>query len=305
MLLPAPVDARAEAKAVRPKTAGEALAIVAGGGDMPGLVLRAAVEAGWRPVVVAVGDGIDRSFEGVETIPCRWSHIGDMLADLRRRGIGKVVSCGTISARPDFHSLRPSLRTLALLPAVLKALRGGDDSTLRSIERIVRRYGLTVLAVQDVAPELLAPAGEMTGRPPDEAAERALARAIEASRALGSLDAGQAAVASQDRVIALECIEGTREMLARVADLRARGRIGRRERCVLFKGVKPGQDLRFDLPSIGRATIDEAERAGLAGIGLSAHHALVIGIDDVIAAARQAGLFVIGVPPGEPTGGGC
>nr|WP_255617430.1 LpxI family protein [Aurantimonas sp. VKM B-3413] len=156
-----------------------------------------------------------------------------------------------------------------------------------------------MLAVQDVVPALLTPVGPLTHRIPDAAETAALALAARAAERLGSLDIGQAVVASPDRVIAVEAVEGTREMLRRVAGLRAAGRLGRTERCVLVKSIKPQQDLRFDLPSIGTATIAEAREAGLTAIGLSAGRSLILGLDDVVAAADAANIALVGLLP-EP-----
>ncbi len=101
-------------------------------------------------------------------------------------------------------------------------------------------------------------------------------------------------VASPDRIIAVEGIEGTQAMLERVGDLKARGRIGRGEPCVLFKAFKPQQDERFDLPSIGTETIGQAAAAGLRGIGLTAGRSLILEAGRVVEAADAEGLFVTG-----------
>ena len=80
------------------------------------------------------------------------------------------------------------------------------------------------------------------------------------------------------------------------ANWKRRGRIGRGQRCVLVKRCKPDQDARFDLPSIGVSTVEEAAEAGLAGIALSAGETLLLGVDDIAAAARRHGVFVVGWP---------
>lgn len=281
---------------VVPGFADEPLGIIAGGGDLPRLVAAQAVEHGWTPVILAVGDGIGASWLPGDSWAMAWGRLGDAFGHLKARGVRRLVMCGTVSVRPDFRSILPSLRTLAMLPQIFQVIRGGDDNLLRAAAKAFEGRGFELLAVQEILPELLMPEGAVTALRPSDQEQAALRRGFEAARLLGALDVGQAVVASRDRVIALEGIEGTQEMLARVADLRRRGRIGSREHAVLVKGVKPGQDLRFDLPSIGVATVEQAAEAGLAGIGLSAGHALVIGVDDVVAAAKAKGLFLYGWP---------
>jgi hypothetical protein len=96
-------------------------------------------------------------------------------------------------------------------------------------------------------------------------------------------------------VLAVEAAEGTDGMLARVAKLRANGRIGSKGG-VLVKAPKPQQDRRFDLPSIGPATVEGAAKAGLSGIGVAANETIMAEPAALAAAADKAGMFVIGVP---------
>jgi UDP-2,3-diacylglucosamine hydrolase len=271
------------------------IAIFAGGGSLPRIVARRASEQGLAPFIIPIADGSSEAWSDYSHRHFPWSRTGDVFGFLRRLGIVQVLFCGTISVRPDYRSLLPSLRTLLMLPELFRIVRGGDDSMLRAVAGAFERRGFEVVSVQSIAPELVTPKGVATFREPDNRETLAIGRAYEAAVRLGSVDAGQAVVASADRIIALEGIEGTREMLNRVAELRSRGRIGRAEPCVLFKAFKPQQDERFDLPSIGVETVHEATAAGLAGIALTAGQSLIIGRDDVLGAMNQAGLFLVGV----------
>ena len=88
-------------------------------------------------------------------------------------------------------------------------------------------------------------------------------------------------------------------MLARVAEMRANGRVRAPAGSgVLVKAPKPGQDRRFDLPSIGPQTVEGAARAGLAGIAVVAGSTIVAEPERLIAAADRAKIFVIGTPGG-------
>ena len=114
-------------------------------------------------------------------------------------------------------------------------------------------------------------------------------------RALSPFDVGQAVVVIDGHVVGVEDIEGTDGLLARVAQLRAQGRIRAAVgRGVLVKAPKIGQDLRFDLPTIGARTIDGTHQAGLAGIAVAAGATQIVDPQGVIAAADGPGLFVTG-----------
>ncbi|MDY8109738.1 UDP-2,3-diacylglucosamine diphosphatase LpxI [Fulvimarina sp. 2208YS6-2-32] len=273
----------------------ERIGIVAGGGSLPMIVAKAARERGMDPIFARFSDGITNgSIEG----PSRaftWGEVGDAIEWLRREKVTKLVMCGTISSRPDFRSVLPSLRTLASLPAMFAITRGGDDSMLRKGSRFLEGKGFELLPVQEIAPRLLAPEGLLTSRAPNDAERAALRKAHRAAVTLGALDAGQAVVASNERIIAMEGIEGTRDMMQRVAELRAVRKIGRAEKLALVKALKPGQDQRFDLPSIGIMTIEEAVAAGITSIGVSALGSLIIGFEDVLDAANRAGIALTGL----------
>jgi len=278
---------------------GAALGVVAGGGILPRIVAREARALGWEPVVFAIADGRSERWDDFRSVSLPWSRTGDVFGLLRAHDVATVVFCGTISVRPDYRSIVPSLRTLRMLPELLRIARGGDDSLLRAVASIFERRGFAVLSVQDIVPNLLTPLGTLSRRAPTLTELRAVQRACVAATRLGELDIGQAAVASADRVIAVEGIEGTRDMLLRVGELRARGRIGNQEKTVLYKAFKPQQDERFDLPSIGIETVSQLQAAGISGVAMTAGRSLLVGIDDLLSAADAAELFVVGH---EPTG---
>jgi DUF1009 family protein len=127
---------------------------------------------------------------------------------------------------------------------------------------------------------------------PDAEALADIARATAVLRALGAVDVGQGCVVQQGIVLAVEAIEGTDAMLARAAGLARPGPGG-----VLVKMVKPGQDRRADLPTIGPRTIDAAHAAGLRGVAFEAGGTLFTDRTACIAQADRAGLFLLGLDP--------
>jgi DUF1009 family protein len=180
---------------------------------------------------------------------------------------------------------------------LLAAFRGGDDHLLSGIGRILEQDGFRMVGIKDVAPDLLMPEGCLTLKSPDENAAADIAKGRDVLRALSAFDIGQATVVIDGHVIGVEDIEGTDGLLARVARLRAEGRIrARTARGVLVKAPKSGQDLRFDLPTMGPRTIEGAAAAQLAGIAIVAGNTIVVEPQAMIEAADAAGLFVTGLP---------
>jgi DUF1009 family protein len=154
-----------------------------------------------------------------------------------------------------------------------------------------------MVGIKDIASDLLMPEGCLTRAAPDPDASADIALAREVLAALGPFDIGQAAVVIDRHVVGVEDVEGTDGLLARIASLREKGRIRAPEKHgVLVKAPKRGQDLRFDLPTIGPRTIEGAANAKLAGIAVVAGNTLVAEPQALIDKADAGGLFVMGVP---------
>jgi UDP-2,3-diacylglucosamine hydrolase len=283
-------------------TTGEgALAIVCGGGSLPFALADAVAKRGRRAVLFALRGYADPT--AVERYPHRWIALGQF-GRFRRllttEGCREVVWLGTL-VRPSVGMIRLDWTTLRLLPRIVRALRGGDDHLLSGIAAIFADHGIRLVAAHEVAPELLVPAGPLGARRPSEADQADIERGTGLLGAIGRFDVGQGVVVAQGHVLAVEGVEGTDLMLARVAELRANGRLRAPSGAgVLVKAPKAGQDRRFDLPAIGAATVEAAAKAGLAGIAVTAGATLVAEPDKLVAAADRFGLFVVGLP--EPGG---
>jgi hypothetical protein len=182
----------------------------------------------------------------------------------------------------------------------MRSYRGGDDHLISGVASIFEDHGFRVVAPHEVAPEILVPEGPVGSRTPSEQDKADIARALALLAATGPFDMGQAAIVAGNLVLAVEAAEGTDAMLARIAELRARGRIATPAGSgVLVKAPKSQQDRRFDLPAIGPRTVEEAARAGLAGIAVVAGGAIIAEPAAVAVAADKAKIFVLGVSASE------
>jgi hypothetical protein len=274
------------------------LAIIAGGGSIPIAVAEAVQRSGRRVVLFPIRGWADPA--AVERFTHYWLALikgGPFLRHARAEGCRDVVFVGT-AVRPPFRSLRIDWTTLRLLPRVARGYRGGDDHLISSIARMFEEHGFRVVGAHEVAPEILMPEGPVGRLAPSEADRADIARGLALLDAVGSFDMGQAAVVAGNNVLAVEAAEGTDAMLARIADLRAQGRIATAAGTgVLIKAPKPQQDRRFDLPAIGPRTVEGVARAGLRGIAVVAGGSVVAEPAAVAAAADKAKVFVAGVKP--------
>ncbi len=270
--------------------------LIAGGGVVPFAVADSLAARGVESVLFALRGACDA--QKVERFRHHWisvGQLGHLTKLLRAEGCRDLVFIGTLT-RPSLSEIRLDLGTLRVIKQVWAAFRGGDDHLLSGIGRILEQDGFRMVGIRDVAPDLLMPAGCLTRAAPDAQAEADIAKGRDVLRALGPFDIGQAVVVIDGHVVGVEDIEGTDGLLARIVGLRWQGRIrSAAGRGVLVKAPKSSQDLRFDLPTIGPATIDGAREAGLAGIAVAAGTTQIVDPQAIIAAADAAGLFVTGV----------
>ena len=240
----------------RPTPGGTTLGILAGGGEVPLNVARTAMAAG-RPVFAVALEGWadPAAWRGIPHVVDRPGAAGRILARLRAEGVRQLVLTGR-AQRPSALSLRPDATGARLLAGIGRAWLQGDDGLLRATARVLEAEGFEILAPQSVLRDILPGAGLLTRAAPDAAARADIARGIAVVRALGAVDVGQGAVVQQGLVLGVEAIEGTDALLARCGGLRREGPGG-----VLVKLVKPGQDRRLDLPTIGPVTVRGAAAA--------------------------------------------
>jgi DUF1009 family protein len=276
------------------------LALVCGGGSLP-LAVADHVEARGRKVLLFPLQGIARP-EDYANRPHTWARIamwGAFARVARAAGCTEMVMIGSI-VRPSFWQVRFDLTTLMLLPRIAAAFRGGDDHILSSGATLIEEQGFRVLGAHEVAPEILVPEGSMAAVQVTDRDRADIALGLDYLRATGPFDVGQAVVVAGKHVLAVEAAEGTDQMLARVAEMRASGRVNAPVGSgVLVKAPKHGQDLRFDMPSIGPRTVENVARAGLAGIAVVAGSTIVAEPEQLVAAADRAKLFVLGTPAGN------
>ncbi|QGA55691.1 LpxI family protein [Brucella sp. 2280] len=268
------------------------VAVVGGNGLLPIKVAETLQNAGQAPFLVPLRGEADPVLYNYEHQEISVVEFAKLVRSMKAAGVSRVVLAGGVRNRPHVRDLKFDWPTLRAVPYVLGALGKGDDALLRAFIGLLESFGFKVVGAHEVVPDLLSPPPACLTRITADARERRnIALAMEAALKLGDLDVGQGAIAAGGRVVALEGAEGTDLMIERVRELRMAGRISRRGG-VLVKMAKPRQDERADLPAIGLSTVENAERAGLAGIAIEAGRTFILGFGETLAAANKKGLFI-------------
>ena len=278
----------------RAAASGSPPAILCGAGLLPLEVAAEARRAGREPFLVGVVGVTDSAIEAYPHVWVRMGEVGKLFAELRARAVAELVIAGAMT-RPEFTDLRLDWGAVRRAAGLAQLFRRGDNGLLVGLAQIIEREGIRVVGAREVAPRLLAPRGPLGARAAsaeDKADITLGARLIEA---LSRFDAGQGAVVGAGRVLAIEAAEGTDAMLARVAEMRASGRLRFAGPAgVLVKAPKRGQDLRLDMPAIGPKTIEGAAKAQLRGVAVAAGGVLTVERERLARVADAAGLFVAG-----------
>ena len=280
---------------------GEPIGLVAGWGRFPIEVAEALTDAGHPVDCIAIRGHAGEELASV----CRdlqWSGVGKLgghLRYFRRRGIRHVTMAGKLfKADLLYHGSLwlkhlpdwTCIRTFA--PHLLGRRRDArDDSLLLAVMAAYRQAGLTVVAATRFAPGLLVEAGTLAGRDPRPNVLRDIELGWQVAKQMGGMDIGQSITIRDGTVIAVEAIEGTDACIARTAELCPRGG------WTLVKVSKPGQDMRFDVPTIGPQTVDRVRAGGGVAIAIEAAKTILVDRECTLSNAHQAGISIVAVDP--------
>lgn len=267
------------------------IGIIAGGGQFPLLFIEAAHKEGRRVIVVAhkgeTDDQVARAADAVLWV--KLGQLGKVISFLKKEGVGETVFLGTITKTKIFRDVLPDLKALSLWNKIdLKQ----DDAILRAIAATLEQEGIKVLESTLFLRHLLFPAGVLTKARPSEKQRRDIAFGWRNARAIGRLDIGQCVVVRNCTVLAVEAIEGTDAAILRGGTLA-------KEKAVVVKVKKPGQDFRFDLPATGLTTIKTLQQVKGAVLAVEAGQSLLFDRDEMIHEANKSGIIVVGVTEKE------
>ncbi len=273
---------------IKNQTGDKKIALVAGALQLPFFTRDALRRAGWDVYVVGLKNFVDPALN--PDIVVRLGGAGRAVREFRRRGIKNLTFVGAIG-HPNLYDIRPDLWSLGALLSIMKNQRGYDSMAV-TLNKVLEKRGFSVLAAQDLAPELtFENAGIQTKTKPTKSDMADIRRAMEVSHTIGEMDIG-ASVVVDKQVIAVEAAEGTARMLDRVVEMRKNKR---HPSGVFAKMTKPGQDLRIDIPAIGVDTVHAVAAAHIRGIVVNTKTCFVVDRENVIREANRAKIFIVAV----------
>jgi DUF1009 family protein len=278
------------------------LGLIAGNGRFPFLLLDAARAHGVDVVVAAIKEETDPSIEqrsaADPAIRVHWLSLGELsrlIETFQREGVTQAVMAGQVKHKQIFSSIRPDWRLAKLL---LNLRTRNTDVLLGAVAKVLHDEGIELISSTSYLEPLLAKAGVLTARAPDEQEQQDLAYGRRVALALAGFDIGQTVAVAGKACIAVEAMEGTDATIERAGAI-LRGLEGEasilERRLSVVKVAKPAQDMRFDVPVIGPNTITVMRQAGASCLSVEAGRTLLFDLDTIRAQADAAGIAIVAV----------
>lgn len=263
--------------------------MIAGNGDFPFLVLEGARSRGIEMAVIAIREEASPNLER-RAKRLHWVSLGELsraIELLHSEGVKRAVMAGQVKHNKIFSSIRPDWRLAKLLFSLHSK---NTDALIGAVARVLEDEGIELVDSTEFLGPLLPKTGVLTKRAPDDNERADVDYGRDIAQQIAGLDLGQTVVISDRACVAIEAMEGTDETIERAA------RIARGQRLVVVKVSKPKQDMRFDVPVVGRRTIDVMKQANATALAIDAGRTLLFDRDDLIGAADQAGISIQAFP---------
>jgi UDP-2,3-diacylglucosamine hydrolase len=267
------------------------LGLIAGNGRFPFLVLDAARALGHDVTVIAAKEEAfaDLSDAAAKaSAPIHWISIGELgkcINLLRDAGVSHAVMAGQVKHVKIFAAgIVPDATFMSVL---MKLPFQSTNGLIGAVAGVLKDHGIQLIDSTSLLKPLLASPGVMTARQPTEEESKDFTFGYGMADAVAGLDIGQTIAIKHRAVVAVEAMEGTDEMIARAGHLAGPG-------VRIVKVARPNQDMRFDVPVVGLATVQAMRVAGATALSIDAGRALMFERDDMLASANDAGIAIVG-----------
>jgi hypothetical protein len=269
------------------KSSESKLGLLAGAGKFPIYMSQVAKDQGYQVIVIGpeakMEPGIEKFADKVRTY--RFAKFREFLGAIEQEGIKTAVMAGKMDKRWLYQ---PDVQLDDLTVSLLKGLPDQkDDTIMLQIVHTLEEHGVEVLESVQLIKDWLAPEGAFSAREPDEKQKRDIAFGFRIAKEIGRLDVGQTVAVLDRAVLAVEAIDGTDLTILRAGQISAGA--------VVVKILKPGQSLKFDVPVVGKSTIQSMIQAHASVLAVEAGKCLVVEKEEMVALANQNKISLIGV----------
>lgn len=270
------------------------IGLIAGEGKMPVYIAQKATAKGYEVYVAgAKGNAKEDDYKNCAKVfqAFRLGQLGAGIRFFKEHGVTRVIMAGRVQHTSIFTNLMPDLRGAKFL-ASLKNMQ--TKNILSRVMDEFKKDGIefehSALFLEDFMPQK----GVLSSRKPTAEEQQAADFGYKVAKAIAALDIGLTCVVSQNAVIAVEGMEGTDRCILRAGDL-YRESAEKKSAVAVVKVARPNQDNRFDLPVIGKGTLESLHKAGISVLAFEAEKTLVLDLEDVIALADKYKICLMAV----------
>ncbi len=263
------------------------LGIIAGSGMLPGELAIISKNLGKEPFIACITKEIETDL--IDHCDYRFfsiGSVGNIIEYFKSNKVKNIVFAGNIK-RPNLSELKVDMAGAHLLTKILKQKFLGDDRLLSIVAKFLEDKGFKVISAQDILMLKNNSAKFKTIKKPSKQDGIDIELGLKAARSLGALDIGQSVIVENGYVLGVEAAEGTDNLIERCAFLRKKPYGG-----VLVKVLKPNQDMRLDIPSIGPETVKKLAHFKYSGVAIEAGNVIIIDRHSTFEFANEYSTFI-------------
>ena len=262
------------------------LGLVAGYGDMPVEIIKSAQREGYEIVCIALRgmahDDYDSLIENYLYVEL--GEVEKTINFFKSHQVSQVFFAGKVEKTRLFSS---TFKMDSSASELMKSLpQGNDDTILLGLAELFAKAGLMVLDSTRFLKTILPKKGILTETKVPADVEADIRYGYELAKAIARMDIGQTIVVRNKTVLAVEAIEGTDQAIIRG------GNLGKGSATVI-KVAKPNQDLRFDVPTIGKGTLESCVQAGVQALAFDSGSTILLNSEEVLEMAAKNGIHLI------------
>jgi hypothetical protein len=267
------------------------LAIIAGKGDLPKMIIKKCQEQDRSFFIILIKDELSNvDFVQYDHIIINFGEISKIIDTLKSNKIKELVFAGGVT-KPSMFGIKVDKKGAILVSKILGNKLFGDNNLLSTIINFFEKEGFNIVGAEQIIDDLLANKGLLGSTKPNNEMFGDIGIGENALKVMSELDIGQSIVVQQKQIVGVEAIEGTDNLIKRCKDLQ----FIKGSRMILVKIKKQNQITKIDLPALGVETIKNLSNCGFAGVAVQANYCLIINHKEVIKLANKLELFVIGI----------
>ena len=265
----------------------EKLGIIAGAGELPVLLARAAIAHDRKPVIIQITKSDPQRFAGIthELHTYGVGQIQKITQTLLNSGVKEVVVIGKVEKNILLRPFQIDTTTIRIL---VQNRRKKPSAIVNAVLTYLESAGLTILTQDRYLRHLLPQPGVLTARQPTASQWADVELGISIARRMANMDIGQTVVVKNQIVLAIEAIEGTDATIQRGGNLGKKG-------VVVAKASAEHHDFRIDVPTVGMQTLEVLHEVKAGVLAVEARRTFVMDVDTLIQEADRRKIAIVAI----------